>query len=90
MEEIDMLITESKESLLLKLEEFSNEEKLLTKELDIYDKKIQNWLLNKNDAETITSKKIPSLNEKYSDSDLLKEVIDFDVNFFYQNLKLNL
>lgn len=80
MEEIDTLITDSKEDIILKLEEFSSEEKLLTKEIELYDKKIQNWLLKKNDIQSKSSaKKSNFLNDKLESSDLLKEVIDFDV-----------
>ncbi|CAF0949178.1 unnamed protein product [Brachionus calyciflorus] len=79
MEEVDMMITNSKEEILLKIEELNNEEKLLSKEIEIYDKKIQNWLLNKNDENGLNGvKKISTINDKYSSSDLLKEVIDFD------------
>lgn len=83
MEQIDSTISNSKEEFVLSLDELQNEEKLLSKEIEIYDKKIQNWSTNKNDMDTSfysNSKKNTTLNEKYSSSsDLLKEVIDFDV-----------
>lgn len=81
MEEIDSVITDSKENFLLILEEYSSEEKLLSKEIELFDKKIQNWLLNKNDGQASCNvKKTSMINDKLESSDLLKEVVDFDVS----------
>jgi uncharacterized coiled-coil DUF342 family protein len=85
MEQVDASISEYKEQIHLKCDEFVNEEKLLTKEIDTYDKKILAWssaAASDNVANTNNKNVKSELNEKLTGgSELLKEVIDFDVNF---------
>ena len=80
MEEIDSSISSLKEQNLFKYEEYLNDEKLLTKEIEIYDKKIQAWS-SQNDNQPLKPTNQNDVNTKLSECDLLKEVIDFDVCF---------
>jgi hypothetical protein len=80
MEQVDTCISEYKEQIHMKCDEFFNEEKLLTKEIDTYDKKILAW--SSAPENTVVSHRIvkSELNEKLTGgSELLKEVVDFDV-----------
>ena len=95
MEQVDASISEYKEQIHLKCDEFVNEEKLLTKEIDTYDKKILAWssAASDNVANTNNKNVKSELNEKLTGgSELLKEVIDFDVNlnFNKQHFSCNL
>ncbi len=80
MEEIDSSMSSLKEKNLFKYEEYLNDEKLLTKEIEIYDKKIQAWS-SQNDNQPLKPTNQNDVNTKLSECDLLKEVIDFDVCF---------
>ena len=84
MEQIDASISQCKELFLLNLNVLEDEEKLLAKEIDVYDKKILAWSTAKDasNASYLNSnreKNASSLNDRLYDSNLLKEVIDFDV-----------
>ena len=80
MEEIDESIADFKEENRAKLEEFANDEKLLAKELDNYEKKIQSWnSANETDYEPKSCIGIDS-NQNQTECNLLKEVVEFDVN----------
>lgn len=81
MDEIDSNITNLKAQTNSNLESLSHEEKLLTREMEVYDAKITNWLKNPNGggAQTERPNATAGLNEHFSQSELLKEVIDFDV-----------
>ena len=84
MEQVDAGISDYKEQVHLKYDEYSNDEKLLSKEIDNYDKKILAWNNTENGATNYGTNKINKndLNEKLTGgSELLKEVIDFDVIF---------
>ena len=81
MDQIDDGITEYKEQHHLTYEDLSNEEKTLSKEIDVYDKKILAWTSNPettNNTSSVNTNKA-NANDKFSGSELLKEVIDFDV-----------
>ena len=84
MEKVDTCISEYKEQIHVRCDEFVNEEKLLTKEIDTYDKKILAWSSTSENT-TSNHKMVKSeLNEKLTGgSELLKEVVDFDVSFFF-------
>jgi len=82
MEQIDSSISEYKEQIHLTYEELNNEEKLLSKEIEIYEKKIVAWQTANQTSESIqkdTKKKLTETNDE-NNSNLLKEVIDFDVS----------
>lgn len=85
MEDIDSNISAQKEETLNGLESLYDQEKILNKELEIYANKITSWSMHNNsskiyDADDSASggaAKAKKIN--LSNSDLLKEVIDFDV-----------
>ena len=80
MEQVDACISEYKEQIHVRCDEFVNEEKLLTKEIDAYDKKILAW--SSTPENNVVSHRVvkSELNEKLTGgSELLKEVVDFDV-----------
>ena len=82
MEQIDTSISEYKEKIHLTYEELNNEEKLLCKEIEIYEKKIVAWQTVNQTSESIqkdSKKKLTESNDE-NNSNLLKEVIDFDVS----------
>ena len=80
MDQVDDGITEFKEQHHLTYEDLSNEEKTLSKEIDVYDKKILAWTSNPETANnTSANANKGNANDKFSGSDLLKEVVDFDV-----------
>ena len=89
MEQIDSAITSCKESFMLQLNELDDEEKVLSKEVDVYDKKILAWASNAdhNNSHINSARPVSNLNDKFNDSNLLKEVIDFDVSFFRLTLE---
>ena len=83
MEQIDASISGSKEEFLLQSNELDNEEKILAKEIDVYDKKIQNWSSNSDGGVAKASsanRANSSISDKLTDSNLLREVVDFDVS----------
>lgn len=83
MEQIDTSISDYKEQIHLTYEELNNEEKLLSKEIEIYEKKIVAWQTVNQTSESTqkdSKKKLAETNDE-NNSNLLKEVIDFDVNF---------
>lgn len=84
IEDIDTSITKFKEDTRVKFDEYENDEKLLSKEIEIYNKKIQTWSSNNNDTETNVKSQIANdlNNNKLTEYELLKEVVDFDVNNF--------
>ena len=86
METIDSSVSDFKHQHVFKYDELSNDEKLLTKEIEIYDKKIQNWS-NSSSSATDKENNVKTTNDKlidrFGECDLLKEVIDFDVIKFY-------
>lgn len=80
MEDIDTSISDFKEQNRLKYEEYFNDEKLLSKEIETFEKKIQSWHSNKDQEQNIKQNNQNDLNSKLTECDLLKEVVDFDVN----------
>lgn len=80
MEDIDTSISDLKEQNRLKYEEYFNDEKLLSKEIETFEKKIQSWHSNKDQEQNIKQNNQNDLNSKLTECDLLKEVVDFDVN----------
>lgn len=83
MEQIDSSIIAQKESFLNELNQLEDQEKLLAKEIDVYEKKIHSWS-SASDGNTsyVSSARPHSASgalDRLSDSKLLKEVIDFDV-----------
>jgi hypothetical protein len=81
MENIEQNICNCKENIHLKLEELLNEEKLLNKEIDTFEKKIETWFNQKFDTRPTST---PNMNQKLdSDSDLLPEVVAFDVGLIW-------
>ena len=83
MEQIDTSISEYKEQIHLTYEELNNEEKLLSKEIEISEKKIVAWQTVNQTSESIqkdSKKKLAESNDE-NNSNLLKEVIDFDVSW---------
>ena len=86
METIDSSVSDFKHQHVIKYDELSNDEKLLTKEIEIYDKKIQNWSncsSNAADKENNAKPNNDKLIDRFGECDLLKEVIDFDVIEFH-------
>lgn len=80
MESVESTVSDFKEQHHLKFEELTNDEKLLTKEIEAYEKKIHNWTTSQNNQKDNEVKITPGLSNKNSEnSDLLKEVVDFDV-----------
>lgn len=80
IENIDTSITKFKEDNRLKLDEYENDEKLLSKEIEIYNKKIQTWSSNNGTESNIRSQSTNDIsNNKLTEIELLKEVVDFDV-----------
>ena len=82
MEQVDAGISEYKEQIHAKYDEYATDEKLLSKEIDNYDKKILAWSNTTTENVNLNTKiNKNDLNEKLTGgSELLKEVIDFDVN----------
>lgn len=80
MEDIDTSISDFKEQNRLKYEEYFNDEKLLSKEIETFEKKIQSWHSNKDQEQNIKQNNQNDLHSKLTECDLLKEVVDFDVN----------
>ena len=83
MEQIDNSISSFKEDYHTTYEQLNDEEKLLTKEIDIYDKKIIAWSNNVNENVNTTGTgggggNISKIINQNSDSSLLKEVVEFD------------
>ncbi len=78
MENIEKMISSIKEQIHMKLEELINEEKLLTKEVETFEKKIENWSNQK--YEPHEQKQTPTIpiSDK-NESDILPEVLAFDV-----------
>ena len=85
MEQVDAGISDYKAHIHLSYDEFLNEERLLTKEIDTYDKKILAWSSTNSETPSNTTAKLNKndLNEKLTGgSELLKEVVDFDVTIY--------
>ena len=84
MESVEISLSEFKEQHRLQFDEMSNDEKILSKEMEIYEKKIQNW--STTNTEIIGNTKLPvgsglGLMDKNSENcELLKEVVEFDVS----------
>lgn len=95
MENIETAIYSFKESERLKIEEYLNEEKILFKEIDAYDKKFDIWLTQKIDTNGFRTadkaNSIANLKEfiDYTGTELLPEVIAFDVIIHFIIDKLN-
>jgi hypothetical protein len=81
MEQIDASITGCKEGFMLALNELDDEERTLAKEVDVYEKKIAAWSSSDHSSAAHINSGRPASNvsDKLTDSNLLKEVIDFDV-----------
>ena len=83
MEHIDTSIGALKEDFHLSYERLANEEKLLNKEIDVYDKKLIQWSNNENSNNVKQVKGDMNGAAGLGGSELLKEVIEFDVCFVY-------
>lgn len=79
MDEIDATLIEFKKANLVTVETLTYDEKILGREVEAYETKITNWLKNPNGANTERPANVSLLNEKLSQSELIKEVVDFDV-----------
>lgn len=81
MDEIDLALTEFKKANFSACESLGHEEKILSREVDVYDTKITNWLKNggNSDRPQTATANVSLLSEKLSQSELIKEVVDFDV-----------
>lgn len=78
MDEIDSQLTEFKKHNFACSEELSHDEKILSREVEVYETKITNWSKNQTGSNS-DRPNVSLLNEKLSQSELLKEVVDFDV-----------
>ena len=81
MDEIDLALTDFKKANFAACESLGHEEKILSREVDVYDTKITNWLKNggNSDRPQTATANVSLLSEKLSQSELIKEVVDFDV-----------
>lgn len=78
MDEIDSALTDFKRANFTYCEEMSHEEKILSREVDVFETKITSWAKNQTGSNS-DRPNVTLLNEKLSQSELLKEVVDFDV-----------
>ena len=82
MENIESTVYSFKENQKNKFDEYLNEEKLIQKEIDAYDKKFDIWLNQKNGGfKSERSNSTTNLKDfiENNGSELLPEVITFDV-----------
>jgi hypothetical protein len=82
MENIESSVYSFKENQKVKFDEYLNEEKLLQKEIEAYDKKFDIWLNQKNNGfKSERSHSTTNLKDfiENNGSELLPEVITFDV-----------
>ncbi len=91
MESVEVSISDFKEKQRLKFDELTNDEKILLKEMENYEKKIQSWatVTNENEHREAEAAKGGFVSDKNAKNcELLKEVVDFDVSgpFFFQSL----
>ena len=95
MEHVDGSISAYKQQHHVAYQQLCDEEKLLAKELDIYEKKIAAWAAAGNGdahqqqqqhaaASGKRAESVGSNNNNNSGSELLKEVIDFDVSSMFK------
>ena len=81
MENVEMVVSNFKEDHRSICDQLANDEKLLTKEIEIYEKKIQNWATSANNDNESQLKTNIIIKDKDSENcELLKEVVDFDVS----------
>jgi hypothetical protein len=88
MEQIDSQIGQLKEDSLSTLQSLADEEKLVSREVEAYENKIASWLNGTdvgNLVGTSSKRKIVTPNDKYANSELLPQVIEFDVGFLKKN-----
>ena len=83
MEEIDESIARSKEEHRVRQEELAQDEKLLAKEVDNYEKKISAW--SNESTHDVEPKMGGEIISKQNECNLLKEVIEFDVSLDLMN-----
>lgn len=79
MDEIDVALCEFKRANFDVYESLVHDEKVLTREVEVYDAKIANWAKNPGGSNS-DRPNVSLLSEKLSQSERLKEVIEFDVN----------
>lgn len=84
MENIESTISSLKQESQLKYDELLNEEKLCEREIELFEKKIHNWLTQKND-DLRSTKMTPGRSSsaragvETTGTELLPEVIAYDV-----------
>jgi hypothetical protein len=80
MESVEAALSQFKEQHVLDYDELLNDEKLLSKEIEIYDKKIQNWSTTSQPVETENKQPLAGIKDRNTENcELLEEVIEFDV-----------
>lgn len=86
MDQIDAALVDFKQANLAEAESLQHEEKILSREVDAYEIKITNWMKNPNVLNANRPKSKQYLSEKLIQSDLIKEVVDFDVNMDFSDV----
>lgn len=83
MESVESALCDFKEQQILDCDELLNDEKLLSKEVEIYEKKIQNWSTDSQQPVEVGSNRAASgIKVKNSENcELLAEVVEFDVSW---------
>ena len=92
MESVEVSVGDFKEQQRRKFDELTNDEKILIKEMDIYDKKIQSWATAAKDnehREVGAARACLTSDRNAENCELLKEVVDFDVSEILVELFLN-
>lgn len=82
MESVESALSDFKEQQILDCDELLNDEKLLSKEIEIYEKKIHNWSTDtQTPVEVGSNRAVSGIKARNSENcELLAEVIEFDVS----------
>jgi ribosome-binding ATPase YchF (GTP1/OBG family) len=80
MEDIDKSLITFKEEQKIHYEDLNNDEKVLTKELDLLEKKLTLWSSNISNQDQKKGHSIHSKLNNENESNILPQVIKFDVN----------
>jgi len=87
MESVEASLGDLKEQQRQKFYELTNDEKILIKEMETYEKKIQSWTTVDKDSERrevgAARTGLVSSDKNAENCELLKEVVDFDVSILY-------
>jgi hypothetical protein len=87
MESVEASLGDFKEQQRQKFYELTNDEKILIKEMETYEKKIQSWTTVDKDSERrevgAARTGLVSSDKNAENCELLKEVVDFDVSILY-------